>query len=335
MKRIAQLVIAVTILLPGHAFAQWVACSGGSVTCTTQNVGIGTTTTPAVALEVNGNVRSTQSTGSFSVGGAAPAGYQFFATNSAVTTPTGFQLQSNYSSVAATYIGNFGNYGSYFSQNRDPQNGTFVNVAASPNQLYATSILLGDTNRGRLFQITNFPGGVETPRVMVDYTGKVGIGTITPTQMLDVNGSINVAGNINAKYQDIAEWVPASGTIEPGTVVVVDSVRLGEVVPSSTSYDTAAAGVVSAKPGITLGEASASKVQVATSGRVRVKVDATKFAVKVGDLLVTSDKPGMAMKSVPVDVNGIKMHRPGTLIGKALEPLDKGTGEILVLLSMQ
>jgi hypothetical protein len=41
------------------------------------------------------------------------------------------------------------------------------------------------------------------------------------------------------------------------------------------------------------------------------------------------------MKSVPVNIGGVLIHRPGTLIGKALEPLDKGTGEILVLLSLQ
>jgi hypothetical protein len=29
------------------------------------------------------------------------------------------------------------------------------------------------------------------------------------------------------------------------------------------------------------------------------------------------------------------MHRPGTLLGKALEPLNSGTGEIMVLLSLQ
>jgi len=34
-------------------------------------------------------------------------------------------------------------------------------------------------------------------------------------------------------------------------------------------------------------------------------------------------------------IGGARIHRPGTLIGKALEPLDKGTGEILVLLSLQ
>ena len=47
------------------------------------------------------------------------------------------------------------------------------------------------------------------------------------------------------------------------------------------------------------------------------------------------DKAGVAMKSVPVDVAGIKLHRPGTVVGKALEPLEKGEGEILVLLSLQ
>jgi hypothetical protein len=41
------------------------------------------------------------------------------------------------------------------------------------------------------------------------------------------------------------------------------------------------------------------------------------------------------MKSIPLDLGGTPIHRPGTLIGKALEPLEKGTGEILVLLSLQ
>lgn len=41
------------------------------------------------------------------------------------------------------------------------------------------------------------------------------------------------------------------------------------------------------------------------------------------------------MCSEPIDVAGVQMHRPGTLIGKALEPLEKGEGEILILLSLQ
>ena len=66
-----------------------------------------------------------------------------------------------------------------------------------------------------------------------------------------------------------------------------------------------------------------------------MKVDATRAPIKVGDLLVTSGVEGAAMKSIPVDLGGTQIHRPGTIIGKALEPLEKGTGEILVLLSLQ
>ena len=95
------------------------------------------------------------------------------------------------------------------------------------------------------------------------------------------------------------------------------------------------AGVISEQPGIALGEKGESKVLVATTGRVRVKVDAARAPIHIGDLLVTSDVPGLAMKSEPIEFHGRKMHMPGTLIGKALEPLEKGSGTILVLLSLQ
>jgi hypothetical protein len=74
---------------------------------------------------------------------------------------------------------------------------------------------------------------------------------------------------------------------------------------------------------------------VATTGRVKVKVDATRAPIKVGDLLVTSEAEGFAMKSEPIKIGGRKIHAPGTIIGKALEPLASGTGEMLVLLSLQ
>jgi hypothetical protein len=171
-------------------------------------------------------------------------------------------------------------------------------------------------------------------------TGNVGIGTTSPNYKLDVNGTINsnstiTGNNIVAKYQDVAEWVPSSEQLSAGTVVVLDSTKSNQVTSSTVSYDTHVAGVVSAQPGITLGEKSDNKILVATTGRVRVKVDATKNPIHIGDLLVTSNIPGVAMKSEPVEFAGRKMHMPGTLIGKALEPLERGKGEILVLLSLQ
>jgi hypothetical protein len=174
------------------------------------------------------------------------------------------------------------------------------------------------------------------------YRGRVGIGTTTPgaNYKLDVNGNANFSGtvtggNIQAKYQDVAEWVPATGPLPAGTVVVLDSGNSNHVVASMRAYDTTVAGVVSARPGLVLGEAGDAKALVATTGRVRVHVDATQHAIVIGDLLVSSEKRGIAMKSMPVDVAGISIHRPGTVIGKALEPLASGEGEILVLLSLQ
>ncbi len=150
------------------------------------------------------------------------------------------------------------------------------------------------------------------------------------------NAGVQAVGvPLTATYADLAEWVTARGSSDPGTVVVVRDDAVNEVAPSRRSYDTGVAGVISAKPGIVLGESGEGKATIATTGRVKVKVDATRAPIRIGDLLVTSDREGFAMRSEPVDVAGIKMHRPGTLIGKALEPLDRGDGEILVLLSLQ
>ncbi|HKC65790.1 MAG TPA: hypothetical protein VKB86_19260 [Pyrinomonadaceae bacterium] len=171
--------------------------------------------------------------------------------------------------------------------------------------------------------------------------GNVAIGTTNnPTHTLEVNGTINASqaitgSTINATYQDVAEWVPSTRALPAGTVVILNPTKSNEVMASTSAYDTRVAGVVSERPGLALGEAGTNKVLVATTGRVRVKVDATRSPIHIGDLLVTSDREGYAMKSEPITIGNRQIHAPGTLIGKALEPLESGTGEILVLLSLQ
>ena len=183
-------------------------------------------------------------------------------------------------------------------------------------------------------------GTSDTERARITGAGNVGIGTQSPAQKLHVVGDVRVDGtvsgtNVVAKYQDVAEWVPATTRISPGTVVVIDALNGTRVQPAAEPYDTRVAGVVSAKPGILLGEPGDDKVSVAHSGRVKVKADAQYGAIAVGDVLVSSATLGFARRSTPIEVNGISMHRPGTILGKALEPLKEGTGEILVLLTLQ
>jgi hypothetical protein len=189
----------------------------------------------------------------------------------------------------------------------------------------------------------------DTVRMIITSDGRVGIGygigkdanTTVPTEKLGVLGNIHATGSISAdgamyaKFQDIAEWVSAKTKLEPGTVVILNPERRNEVMASTTSYDTSVAGVVSAQPGLTLGVRGEGKAQIATTGRVQVRIDARSAPIRIGDLLVTGDQPGTAMPSEPMVLNGRKFHQPGTIIGKALEEHAGGEGEILVLLSLQ
>lgn len=173
-------------------------------------------------------------------------------------------------------------------------------------------------------------------RLTINNDGAVGVG-VAPNNLyrLYVGGDIAATGKILAKYQDIAEWVPAEDGLEAGTVVTLDTNERNRVVASRAPYDTTIAGVISPQPGIVLGEGGAGKATVATTGRVRVRVDATANPIRIGDLLTTSGTRGMAMKSDPINVNGRSFHQPGTIIGKALEPLSSGRGNVLVLLTLQ
>jgi len=142
-------------------------------------------------------------------------------------------------------------------------------------------------------------------------------------------GSLQVDGNIAAKYQDIAEWVDSVEPLEPGTIVTIDPTGTNRVTAAARPYDSRIVGAVSPQPGLILGEPGEGRALVAQSGRVRIKADATFGAIRPGDLLVSSPTRGHAMR--PKD----NKVRAGTVIGKALEALPAGRGEILALLTLQ
>ena len=211
--------------------------------------------------------------------------------------------------------------------------------AGSPQHTYFLDLIPFSPVSGQIdYEFRVFDN--ETPEGQTALTIKgqnrnVGIGTTNPQALLHVAGDARIDGNIAAKYQDVAEWVESPQKLEPGTVVVIDKKCSNRVVPSNDAYDPGVAGVVSKEPGLLLGEAGNGKYKISHSGRVRTKVDASFGKIEPGDLLVASPIQGVAMKSEPVNIAGVEIHRPGTILGKALESFDEGEGKSLVLLSLQ
>jgi hypothetical protein len=123
--------------------------------------------------------------------------------------------------------------------------------------------------------------------------------------------------------------------LEKGAVVVIDVEHPGRLKRSGRAYDRRVAGIVSGangvNPGIALHQEGVLEggQNVALSGRVYVRADASGGAIEPGDLLTTSDRPGHAMKVTDYT------RAQGAVIGKAMSSLDEGTGLVLVLVTLQ
>jgi hypothetical protein len=128
---------------------------------------------------------------------------------------------------------------------------------------------------------------------------------------------------------DFAEMLPGEGEIEVGEVLVIG--LDGSLVISSEAYQTTVIGVHSYRPSY-LGNAQFSDqdgyVPLAMLGVVPVKASAENGAILPGDLLVSSNTPGHAMRAG-------ENPPQGTVIGKALSPLEEGTDYIQMIVTLQ
>ncbi len=125
---------------------------------------------------------------------------------------------------------------------------------------------------------------------------------------------------------DLAELYSTNdNTIAPGDVISLDSSLQAGVKKSIGAYDRNVLGIVSTRPGLTIGsiegEGEGVKVvPVALSGRVPVKVFSQNGKINAGDYLTTSSIPGVAMKST----------KSGAIIATAMTSFEgEGIGQIL------
>jgi len=166
------------------------------------------------------------------------------------------------------------------------------------------------------------------------------------TLTLYANGDVEVDNTLSAAVveirgagNDLAESFKVNnpvGQVKSGMIVSIDPSNPGEMTLSSSEYDSKVAGVINGAGGLHAGvhlgdvkKASDGYRQVALTGRVYVKANALNGAIKPGDMLTTSKVPGQAMKVT----DHIKAQ--GSVIGKAMTPINPDTGLVLVLVSLQ
>jgi len=145
------------------------------------------------------------------------------------------------------------------------------------------------------------------------------------------DGNVYADGTFQGGGADYAELLPASAGLQPGDVLVIGSE--GKLSRSTVPAQTSVVGVYSTKPAFLAGahEGGASadnQVPLAVMGVVPVKVTSENGSIQPGDLLTTSSTAGHCMHAGTDP-------QPGTVIGKALEAWETGSGVIQMLVMLR
>lgn len=181
----------------------------------------------------------------------------------------------------------------------------------------------------------------DAERMRITSTGRVGIGTSNPQDMLDVNGTMRTGVLRITGGSDLAERfdVRGLGSIkpQPGMVVAIDPEHPGRLRLTAEAYDRSVAGIISGAGGVNSGmimgqtdSIADGELPVALTGRVYVMADTRDAPIRPGDLLTSAERPGHARR---VD-DPARAH--GAILGKAMTGLAQGEdGLVLVLVSLQ
>jgi hypothetical protein len=157
------------------------------------------------------------------------------------------------------------------------------------------------------------------------------------------SGNVRIRGSVQGNYGDLAEIYLSDVELVPGELVSLDPDA--DRIIRSREAEEAVIGIVSTTPAFVLNMQEVSSevtlpagvkgYPVALCGRVPCKVTDENGPIRRGDALTASSKPGHAMRAEPMLVDGKPLHRPGTLVGKALENHPAGDGVIEVFVALR
>ncbi len=178
--------------------------------------------------------------------------------------------------------------------------------------------------------------GASGSNLIAAYSGSARVFVVKGTGEVRADG-VFYGESFNTGNADVAERINVSEWVEAGCVVEIDSEHPGFFRKSSEPYCRRVAGIVSTAPGVILGnsheemtdEWSDNRPMLAIAGRVPVKVSTENGPIQVGDLLVSSSTPGVAMRGSDPSAC------VGSVVGKAMEPLADGTGVIAAQVTLR
>jgi hypothetical protein len=276
----------------------------------------------------------------------------FSNTNNANTSNT-LYVTTNGPGVIADH--SQGNAGSFFNNNT---NGVGAGVRGEVNSIFGNNgtagvygVSSGTGGYGGYFEHSNASGfGIALQAInygqgtviVADQEGSSGNPAIFQVGGFDVaridrTGKGFFNGGTQNSGADLAEAFDVEGSTsdyDPGDVLLISTTADRTVVKSNGAYSPLVAGVYATKPGVLLTEESVNseltgKVPMGVVGVIPTKVCNQNGPIHRGDILVTADRPGYAMKADPDKL------RPGQSIGKALEEFDGIAGKIKVLVNVK
>jgi hypothetical protein len=180
---------------------------------------------------------------------------------------------------------------------------------------------------------TNIPAKLTvqatTGDLIAAYNSSNRVFVVKSTGEVRADGAV-YAASFTTGSADVAERINTSEWVEAGDVVEIDPDHTGFFRKSSDPYSRRVAGIISTSPGVILGNSTDSETDdwddsrpvLAITGRVPVRVTTENGPIQVGDLLVASSTPGVAMRGDPTTA-------VGCVVGKAMEPLGEGEGTIM------
>ena len=319
---------AFTALAPRQPLESAVPLSPStSAACPHDHVGEVWVGDPLFGLYLQNNNSSSLATGMYGVGQTGVRG----------SSTSRYGVHGESTSGRGVYGESTSGYGVYAQSGGHGTNAATLRANATNSSCGVAAYLTNDSGCPTLEIDKRGVGGAAIDLQVFDPGGGQQGGVFIAGYDQDIHKLFEVAGNgsVFAKSyltwgSDLAEMLPALEGPEPGDVLVIGAD--GKLARSTEPYQTSVAGVYSTEPGFVGGQPMEGQVEgtipLAIVGIVPVKVSAENGPIQPGDLLVASSLPGHAMRA------GSNPPQ-GSVIGKALEGLESGTGTIKMLATLQ